>query len=166
MRRVADDDRSNRQIARSKTRKAGDRSARLARTLMELADHEIAKLELDEDLGADVRRARSVASHIARRRAERTLAGDLRRYDLAELDDKLANLRDNNAEVRTFHLAEQWRTRLVADAAVAAEFPGGATDELARLIGAAQKERDSGKPPGAGRTLFRHIVDVLKRPAE
>ena len=130
---------------------------------MELAPSALAKLELDDDLRADIERARAVIAHIARRRAERTLAGDLRRFDLVDLDDKLANIQDNNADVREFHLAEQWRTRLLEEGgAAAATLPGGSTDELVRLIEAARKERDTGKPPGAARTLFRHVVEILK----
>jgi ribosomal 50S subunit-associated protein YjgA (DUF615 family) len=46
--------------------------------------------------------------------------------------------------------------------AAAATFPGGAGDELPRLIDAAQRERATGRPPGAARALFRHIANALK----
>ena len=159
-----DDDRTARQIARSKTKRAGDRSAKIARTLMELKDSALAKLQLDDDLRADVARARAVSSHIARRRAERTLAGELRRYELAEVDEQLQKLEDGGAaDARQFHIAEQWRARLIAEGmAAAAELPGGHDDELPRLIDAAQRERDTGKPPGAARALFRYVVARLK----
>lgn len=159
-----DDDRTARQIARSKTKRAGDRSAKIARTLMELKDSALAKLQLDDDLRADVARARAVSSHIARRRAERTLAGELRRYELAEVDEQLEKLADGGAaDARQFHIAEQWRARLIAEGmAAAAELPGGHDDELPRLIDAAQRERDTGKPPGAARALFRYVVTRLK----
>jgi len=163
------DDRSARQIARGKQRKAGDRSARLARTLMALPPTAVKKLELDDDLREAVDRARAVTAHIARRRAERTLAGDLRRFDLGAVEDQLARLAESStADAQQFHLAEQWRARLIeGGVAAAATFPGGGGDELARLIEAAQRERTTGRPPGAARMLFRHIVGVLKaqRPA-
>jgi len=44
----------------------------------------------------------------------------------------------------------------------AAELPGGADDELPRLVEAARRERATGRPPGAARALFRHIVELLK----
>jgi ribosomal 50S subunit-associated protein YjgA (DUF615 family) len=44
----------------------------------------------------------------------------------------------------------------------AAEFPGGCDDALVRLIDAARRERDTGRPPGAARALFRHVIEVLK----
>ena len=159
-----DDDRTARQIARSKTKRAGDRTAKIARTLMELKDSQLAKLDLDDELRADVARARAVTSHIARRRAERTLAGELRRYEVTDVDEQLAKLADGGAaDARQFHLAEQWRARRIAEGmAAAAELPGGHDDELPRLIDAAQRERATGKPPGAARALFRYVVERLK----
>jgi ribosomal 50S subunit-associated protein YjgA (DUF615 family) len=159
------DDRSARQIARSKQRRAGDRSARLANTVMKLGAAAVAKLEIEDDLRESIERARAVTSPIARRRAERTLAGDLRRFDLVELEQQLANLESNNVDVRQFHLAEQWRARLIDDDAAFAEFPGGGDAELTRLIAAARQERSTGRPPGASRALFRHVATALKHAA-
>lgn len=159
-----DRDESRRQIARRQQRRAGDRSARLANALMKLPAWALGKLGLDEDLRASVDRARAVTAHIARRRAERTLAGDLRRIDLVALDARLAQVQVTGAaEPQQFHLAEQWRARMIEDGLpAAAEFPGGAAEPLPQLIASAQRERLTGKPPGAARALFRHIAAVLK----
>jgi ribosome-associated protein len=161
-----DDPRSNRQIARGKVRREGDRTARLARTLMELKAPVLKRLELEEELREAVDRARKVTTLIARRRAERTLAGDLRRFDTANLDDQLAKVHDGNVDEQQFHLAEQWRTKLIAEGIGAAKtFPGGvpgSDGELARMIDAAKRERDTGKPPGAARALFRFVAEALK----
>ena len=155
---------SRRQIARRQQRKAGDRSARLANALMKLSVSALGKLELDEDLRASVDRARAVTAHVARRRAERTLAGDLRRIDLVALDARLAQVQTTGAaEPQQFRLAEQWRARLIEGGlAAAAEFPGGVTEPLPQLIASAQRERATGRPPGAARALFRHIIARLK----
>ncbi|MEO6771799.1 MAG: ribosome biogenesis factor YjgA [Kofleriaceae bacterium] len=158
-----DDSRSNRQIARGKMRREGDRTARLARTLMELRPPVLKRLELEEGLREAIDRARRITTLIARRRAERTLAGDLRRFDTADLDAQLAKVHDGNVDEQQFHLAEKWRTKLLAEGLAGAEtFPGGADAELPRLIDAAQRERDTGKPPGAARALFRHVAEALK----
>lgn len=159
-----DDDKTNRQIARSKQRRMGDRSADLANALMKLAPHAVKKLEVDEELLEEIERARAVTAHIARRRAERTLAGVLRRVDIGEVEVALAKVTDSaNSDTQQFHLAEQWRARLIAEGTAALEsFPGGGDDELPRLIDAARRERDTGRPPGAARALFRHIVQLLK----
>lgn len=159
-----DDDRTARQISRSKTKRAGDRSAKVALQLMKLKDHQLAKLDLEDELREEVVTARKVTSHIARRRAERTLAGELRHVDLAVLEDKLDKLEQHDAgDVRQFHEAERWRARLIEEGiAAAAELPGGHDDELPRLIDAAQRERDTGKPPGSARKLFRYVMTRLQ----
>ncbi|HEY5921619.1 MAG TPA: ribosome biogenesis factor YjgA [Kofleriaceae bacterium] len=158
-----DDNKTARQLARSQTRRAGDRSARLASELMKLSAPALRKLQVDDDLRESIDRARAVTTHIARRRAERTLAGELRRFELGEVEAALAKVAESGgADVRQFHLAEQWRTKLIEEGmAAATEFPGGTDDELGRLVAAAQRERETGRPPGAARALFRHIVELL-----
>jgi ribosomal 50S subunit-associated protein YjgA (DUF615 family) len=160
------DDRSEsrRQIARREQRTAGERSARLASALMKLSLSALGKLRLDEELREAVDRARAVTSQGARRRAERALAGALRREDLVELTAKLAKLQEmGSAEPEQFHLAEQWRARMLEGGlAAAAGFPGGVAEPLPRLIEQAQREKATGRPPGAARALFRHIAAALK----
>ena len=158
------DDLSARQIARGKRKRAGDRSARLANALMKLPLPALRKLALDQELRMVVDRARAITALGARRRAERTLAGELRRYDLASIDEKLGKVHESeNTDTELFHQAEEWRARMVAGGvAAAAEFPGGVDDELPRLIDAAQRESTTGKPPGAARKLFRHVIEALR----
>lgn len=159
-----DRDESRRALARRQVRTAGDRSARVANTLMKVSASTITKLDLDDELREAIESARAVKSLIARRRAERALAGELRRIDLRDLETRLANVQaTGSAEPRLFHLAEQWRERLIAEGtAAAAEFPGGNQPPLPTLIHQARRERDTGKPPGAARALFRHVLEVLK----
>jgi ribosome-associated protein len=160
---------SRRQMARRAQRAAGDRSARLAHALMKLPASALGKLGLDEDLRETVDRARAVTAHIARRRSERALAGDLRRVDLDALEARLARVQETGAaELQTFRLAEEWRARMIEGGiAAAAEFPGGTKEPLPRLIEQAQRERATGRPPGAARALFRHIVAAIKaQPAD
>jgi len=160
------DDRSEtrRQIARREQRTAGDRSARLANALMKLSASAIGKLGLVEQVREAVDRARAVTSHVARRRAERALAGALRRENLVALAAKLAKVEETgNAEPRQFQLAEQWRARMLEGGlAAAAGFPGGVAEPLPRLIEQAQREQATGRPPGAARALFRHIAAAMK----
>jgi ribosome-associated protein len=159
------DERSNREISRQRTRAAGERSAKLAAALMKLPDPKLRALEISDELRESIEQARAVVSHQARRRAERTLAGELRGEDLPELEAKLDALVEGTAnDARKFQLAERWRARLIEEGmAAAAELPGAADDaELPRLVDAARRERDTGKPPGAARTLFRRIAELLR----
>jgi ribosome-associated protein len=158
------DDESPRQARKRERREAGDRSSRIARELMLWRDASVAKLTLDEDTRHEIEKARRIKSPIARRRAERELAGFLRGIDLDELEAYMISIEaTGSADNRVFHKAEQWRTRLIEEgSAAAAEFPGGNVDPLPQLIQNARRERDTGKPPGAARALFRHVVAVLK----
>lgn len=158
---------SARQLARRDRRQAGERSARLARELMKLDESRIAKLELEPSLHAAVTRARAVTSMSARRRAERTLASELRGVELSDLQRRLANVHaTGSVDAGRLHAAERWRSRLVDEGSAAiAEFPGGADDHaLLGLIAQARRERTTGKPVGAARALFRHIVEALAPP--
>ncbi len=161
------DDRTARQISRSQTKKAGDRSAKLARILMEMKPATLAKLMVDDELREAIDRARQVESPQARRRAERTLAGDLRGVDLVELTSKIENVGTaNDPGIQFFHTVERWRDRLIAEGTAALkEFPVE-DEELPRLIDAAQRERDTGKPPGSARKLFRHLSSLLQAEPE
>lgn len=161
-----DGPRSARQLARDGRREAGERSSRLAAALMKLPDAALAKLVLDDDLREAVERARRVTAHGARRRAERTLAGELRRFELGEVEAALDELRGaKQAGARQLHLVEEWRARLIEGGIAAAEaLPGGPDDELARLVEAAQRERATGLPRGAARALFRHLAKRLEKP--
>ena len=164
-----DDELSDRQLARQKVRRAGERSAELARELMEVPAWMLDKLELDEELRDAIARARAVKAQIARRRAERELAGTLRDANLADLRDRLARVRaTGSVDADRQKRAERWRTRLLdeGDPALAELAPDD--HDLPGLVARARRERDTGKPPGAGRALFRHIVEHLKarEPAE
>lgn len=162
-----DDGPSRRQLAKKEKRTAGDRSSELARTLMQINDSVLDKMELDEELRVAIARARAVTAQVARRRAERTLAGELRHVNLAALKKRLANVQATGvADPELFHRAERWRTRLIEEgSAAAADFPGGFVEPLPRLIAQAKREQTTGKPPGAARALFRHVYAELKAEA-
>ena len=158
---MSNDDLSNRQKAKAQRRKAGDRSSDLARTFMLMKEATLAKLELQEDVRDAIERARKVTSPVARRRAERTLAGDLRGFDLVDLAQQVQNVEQTGvADAQLFHLAEQWRTRLIEEEGAAAEFPGSVP---LKNIMDARRERDTGSPPGAKRALFRVVLDQLRQ---
>jgi ribosome-associated protein len=150
-------------VRKKERRDAGDRSAEVARTLMGLPQSTIDKLALDEDLAPAVATARKVTSLIARRRAERTLAGELRRIDLGDLVRRIASVQERGvASQRLFHMAEKWRTRLIEEDGASAEFLGTADVEFSVLVSQAKREKETGKPPGAGKKLFRYVMGVLE----
>src|SRR5262245_60430026 len=120
--RMPRDDESRRERTQREKREAGDRSSRVARQLMEMKQTSLDKLEVDEDLRDEIVAARKVTQAIARRRAERTLAGYLRGVDIADLQQRMANVEQTgNADPRLFHAAEDWRARLIEEGSAAAE---------------------------------------------
>jgi ribosome-associated protein len=164
-----DDDRgeSRRTIARRQRREAGDLSAKLANDLMKLPATALGELDLDDDLREVIDRTRAISSQKARRRAERSLAGELRNYDLADLAAQLARAQSTGrAGPALFQQAEQWRERLIDEGiSAAADLPGDPGPTLPRLIERAQRERETGRPKGAARALFRHIHAILENPS-
>lgn len=137
---------------------------------MKLPASALPKLGLDESLRETVERARKVTSLIARRRAERSLAGALRRVNLVTLATRIENVRATGlGDPRRLHEAERWRTRLIDEdggaAAFHAAFPEADHSGLSQQIADARRERMSGKPPGAGRALFRRISSTLEADA-
>jgi ribosome-associated protein len=158
---------SARQQKRADQRDAGQRSAKLANALMKLSAVALDKVKLDDDIRVSVDRARAVKSLIARRRAERALAGELRRYELADVEIQLGTIRETaQSESERFKEAERWRARLIDEGtAVLASFPGGGDKQLPTLIENAQREKKTGKPAGAARALFRHVAELLRRSA-
>jgi ribosome-associated protein len=158
---------SRRQIIKREQRVSGDRSAKVARALMAVPGSTLIKLELEEDLAEALQRARAIKSNIARRREERGVAAALRRINLPELEARLANIESNGvADLRLFQQAEKWRERLIADesgalAAFIGEFPNAQLG-LEKFLVNAKRERETGKPPGGARALFRHIIASTK----
>ncbi len=159
---------SQRQRSQRLKREAGNRSGRLARTLMQLTDAAVERLDIDDELREAVNRARSVSSNVARRREERRLAGVLRTGDLGALEAELSSHEaSGRADARLFKLAEAWRARLIDEGppaleALQAELAGLAHERWTKLIEDAQAERVRGKPKGAATALFREVMSALR----
>lgn len=92
---------SPRQAKRRRVRETGNRSARVARALLELRQPVIDALKLNDDIRSAIDRARAVKAKGARRREERRLAGVLRDTDLADVEAQLhAFAESGQADVR------------------------------------------------------------------
>lgn len=155
---------------RSEIRGRGERSARLARDLMQMKDNALAQIPLDEDLREEILHARSISSPIARRREERRLAGVLRDDDVEAIEEALSGQRDRDREAAAgFTRVERWRDRLVSgddgdvDAFVTEHAPDPAA--LRELVDEARREKATGRPRGAGKRLFRYVRELVEEPA-
>jgi len=163
---------SPRAIERRRRAEAGDHSARVARALMQLAEKDFLRLNLDEYLHDAAAHARAATAHGARRREERRLAGVLRVVGAEEAEKQLARVQiQAQPDVRLFHAAEAWREKLIVQGAPAAEAFHQKFRDLdrtlwTRLVDDAKAERERGKPRGAAKVLFREVIEVLRGHAD
>lgn len=156
----------SREESRRARRIAGEQGGSIARRLMELKEAELKNLALDEDLQWEVEQSRRIKSMNARRREERRLAGVLRTYDLEDLAARLDDQHQaGQGDVRRFKLAESWRDRLIDDPDALTTFleenPELEPKKWHRLVVDARRQRQTGKPKGAGKLLFREVIAVL-----
>lgn len=138
----------------------------LAAELVALDDPHLRRLPLDEAIRRAVLDARSIRSHIARKRQLQYLARLLRREDVTAIGDAMASFRAEARQLTVRHRrAEAWRDRLLSagDAALAELIearPGLDAQSIRQLQRSANREARDGRPPAASRTLFRLLRDL------
>jgi len=158
--------------SRSQMRREALDVLKLAQTLVGLSDAQLSHVPLDDDLLAEVRRARAVTQQIARKRQIAYLAKQLRRLDDEELEPIRAKLdndrQQSRLEAASLHHAEQWRERLIAEGDEALTelldaHPTADRQHLRQLARQAKIERERNSPPHAQRELFRILRLVLEK---
>lgn len=146
-------------------RQAQDRQALIARVL-ELAPSEWQRLGFGESARRALAEGRKIKPSGARNRQIKYLAKILDDEPLvaaaAFLDDRRTQQLEQN---RVFHALERWRERLVdeGDSAMGElleSYPNLDRQQLRTLIRGAQREREAGKPVGAGKKLFRYLRET------
>ena len=164
------EDAADEQPSRSQLRREALDVLKLAQTLVELTDAQLAHVPLGEDLLEEVRRARAVTQQIARKRQTQFLAKQMRKADNAELEAIRAALEHDRITARreaaALHRAEQWRDRLVDEGDDAlneflGQYPAVDRQHLRTLARQARTERERNKPPHAARELFRELREVM-----
>lgn len=155
--------------SRSQLRREALDVLKLAETLAALSEAQLADVPLDDELREEVRRARAVTSHIARKRQTQFLAKQMRKLDEEQLEPiraALANDRDKALrEAAALHRVERWRERLLAEGDEAlgefiAAHPSADRQQLRQLVRNTLAERKANKPPHAYRELFRELRDA------
>jgi ribosome-associated protein len=114
--------------------------------------------------------AKRFTKHEAIRRQMQYIGRMMRGMDVAGISQQLAALHaPSNRQTALFHLAEKWRTDLLADPGAlerfVAEFPLADLQGLRALVEAAAKERRTSNPPKRFRELFHAINAVLQQQA-
>ena len=137
----------------------------LGATLVELADAQLASIDLPDSLAEAVREAKRIRSHEGRRRQVQYIGKLMRGIDAELIRARLAAIEGGSREATARHrLLERWRVRLIEDDTALTEFaaahPGADLQALRTQIRNARREQKENRPPRAFRELFRLIREA------
>ena len=165
---MAPNDESDRPSKSAKKRELSELQ-HLAEQMTGLSDKELQRLGVDAQLRAAIDLVRPMKASGAR---NRQLKHCVKLMDAEELEPVTLYLRDRHSQKlavnQTFHELESLRDRLIqgGDEALS-DFLESRSDreidrqQLRQLSRDAARERESGKPAGAGRRLFRYLRETL-----
>jgi ribosome-associated protein len=146
-------------------RQAQDRQTLIGK-LLDLAPSEWVRLGFDEADQKILKEGKRLKLGTPRNRYVKFLAkrldDDALNAGAAFLENRHSHQLETN---RAFHALERWRDRLIAEGddamgALLGEHPDLDRQQLRTLIRGARKERDTGKPAGAAKKLFRYLRDA------
>ncbi len=165
------DEKHDQHTRKSKTQRKKEMTAlqKLGEELVNLKADQLKKMPLPEELFRAVLEAQRMKTHGARRRQMQYLGAVMRQVDAESVREALGQLMENHGrEARGFHLVEEWRDRLVeGDQDLTQElcerFSKLEPGELHRMVMNARRERETGKPKGAGRALFRRLMEHYRQ---
>lgn len=134
---------------------------KLVLEIINLGEGDRNKLGLDDKFLAGVRRASAMKASSGRNREIKYLTKLLLKQNLDDIRKWFDNRNSKHSEENQhFHALERWRDRLIAQADTSLEqylqeYPYADRQQIRTLIRSAIKEKNTGKPAGAGRKLFR-----------
>jgi ribosome-associated protein len=155
--------------SRSQLRREALDVLKLAHTLVDLSDAQLAHVPLTDDLREEILRARAVKQQIARKRQTQFVAKQLRKVDEDAIEAIRAALEHDKdfgrRETALLHQVEKWRERLIAEGDGAlneflGKFPQADRQQLRQISRQARNERDQNKPLQAYRELFRILREI------
>lgn len=154
------------EVSKSQLKREALSKKSLASELIALGPKQFVNAPLDEDLRDEIRDARKITAHVARKRQLMFVAKKLRLLDTGEIEQYLESLKDNASQItQKHHNAEAWRDYLLANGDEGlAEFlnlrPDADRQALRQLIRNANHELAKGKPPSSARALFRMLREL------
>ncbi len=157
---------SESQISKSQRKRDMHALQALGKTLVELPQDQLARIDLPEALRAAVLEARRISARGASRRQLQYVGRLMRDVDAGHIREQLEHVQARSAKsVAVLHRAERWREQLLADpdcmSQFVSEFPGADVQRLRTLLRNAQREIAGSKPPRAFRELLRDIRETL-----
>jgi len=140
----------------------------LADQMAALSDKELERLGVDEPLREAIEQVRAMRPSGAR---NRQLKHCVKYMDVEALAEVRAYIEDHHSQRvaanRRFHEIEQWRDRLVQEGDAALEVLLSTHQNIDRqrirqLCRDASREKETGKPAGAGRKLYRYLREIME----
>jgi len=130
--------------------------------IIDLGEGDRARLDLNDKFFAGVHRALAMKASSGRNREIKYLTKLLQQApNLEDIRNWFATRNSkHSAENRHFHALEKWRDRLISQGDEALQqyleqYPDTDRQQIRALIRSAVKEKNTGKPAGAGKKLFR-----------
>ena len=158
--------------SKSQLKREAETLQTLGRNLVELPAARyaalMAKLELPDTLREALDGCRAINARGGRKRQLQFIGKLMRRIDAEPVRRALEDLAGkDSARTAALHRLEMWRGRLITegDAALAEllnEYPMANRQQLRQLVMKARKERDTGQPPAAARSLFRILRGLME----
>lgn len=140
----------------------------LGEKLVELPTATLSKLPLPDELTTAIRDCQAISKHGGRKRQLKFIGKLMRDIDVEPIQQSLAQLTaPHRAEVKQFHLVEQWRDRLLneGDPALAElldQYSHADRQQLRQLLRNARNQKLSdAKRKQAGREIFRLLRELL-----
>jgi ribosome-associated protein len=112
-----------------------------------------------------IHEAKRITANGATRRQKQYIGSLMREIDIAPIVEQMEKWEGKNtAENAYFHNLERWRTRLIEDESVLAEFiqqyPNIDSQQIRTLIRNARREASLAKPPKSSRELFKLLREI------
>jgi ribosome-associated protein len=154
------------EVSKSQLKREALSKKSLASELIALGNKQFANSPLDEDLRDEIRDARKITAHVARKRQLMFVAKRLRNIDTTEIERYLESLKDNASQfTQKHHNVEAWRDYLLANgdqglAELLRLRPDADRQLLRQLLRNAQHEMAKSKPPASARSLLRMLRDL------
>ncbi len=153
-------------ISKTQLKREAEALQKLGTELVEMPPQQRARIPLPEELIEAIELARRIHSRGGRRRQLQYIGKLMRRIDAAPIRDALEAMHlERRQSARRFHQLEQWRERLIEEgdsalAEVLSAFPNADRQHLRQLVRNGIKEKNTGRPAGAGRALFRYLKEL------
>ncbi len=152
-------------ISKTKLKAEADAQQELGVKLVALPNSKLSQLDLPERLVDAIHEAKRITANGATRRQKQYIGSLMREIDIAPIVEQMEKWEGKNtAENAYFHNLERWRTRLIEDESVLAEFiqqyPNIDSQQIRTLIRNARREASLAKPPKSSRELFKLLREI------